>query len=155
MYLATADAVWYKDNTMTNWLNFSKGLPNTCWITNMMMYNNGTPNSAVRVSFYGRGVWESPLYSNIITSVPIASSPNPSLKVYPNPNNGTFTVLLQSTQTDAQIYIYNLLGQSVYTGILNEGSTIINLNAHTTGMYLYKVYSKTGVFISSGKLMVE
>ena len=156
IYIATSDAVWYKDTTMTNWLNFSKGLPNTCWITDLMMYADGTANSVVRVSFYGRGVWESPTYQAILDAVPSVSNNNPaSLKVYPNPNNGSFTVLLQNSDENAHMEIYNLLGQLVYTTDLTKGNNQISLNTHTAGMYLYKVYTKTGVFISSGKLIVE
>jgi trimeric autotransporter adhesin len=155
MYLATGDAVWYKDSTMTTWLNYSKGLPNTCWITSLMMYNDGTTNSVVRVSFYGRGVWESPTQNAVFLGEQAISGSPASLKVYPNPNNGSFTVSLNNSDENAQINIYNLLGQNVYTSKLNKGNTVINLNTHTPGMYLYKVYTKTGEFISSGKLIVE
>ena len=155
MYLATADAVWYRDTTMTNWLNFSKGLPNTCWITNLMMFNDGTINSVVRVSFYGRGVWESPTYAAILESTPTITNNTSSLKVFPNPNTGSFTVLLQNTDEDAQMEIYNMIGQNVYSTKLLKGSNQVSLTTHTPGMYFYRVYTKSGVFVSSGKLIVE
>ncbi len=155
MYLATADAVWYKDNTMSAWLNFSKGLPNTCWITEMMIYNDGTPNSSVRVSFYGRGIWESPLYSNIITAASTVNNNSSAVKIYPNPSNGIFTILLQNTTENAQLEIYNLLGQKIYVTQLHAFTTDVNLNPCTPGIYLYKVLSEKGVFISNGKIIVE
>ncbi len=155
IYLATADAVWYKDTSMTNWLNFSKGLPNTCWITSLMMFNDGTPNSVVRVSFYGRGVWESPTYNAILEASPTVTDDPALLKVYPNPNTGTFTVLLQNQETQSVMEIYNLLGQNVYTTTLTKGSNQVSLNTKTPGMYFYTVYTRSGVFVSSGKLIVE
>jgi len=155
IYLATGDAVWYKDSTLSDWVNYSKGLPNTCWITNLMMYNDGTANSVVRVSFYGRGVWESPTYNAILLGTPTVSSNVASPKVYPNPNNGSFTVVMQNANDNAQMDVYNLLGQKVYTTELNKDRTTVNLPTTTPGMYLYRVYTKAGAFIASGKIMVE
>ena len=63
MYLATTLGVYYRNNTMNNWQSFSTGLPVIAEITDMFGYFDGTSNSVLRVSYYGRGVWESPLYS--------------------------------------------------------------------------------------------
>ncbi len=154
MYLATGDAVWYRDTTMANWLNFSKGLPATCRISNMMMYNDGSANSSLRVSFFGRGVWETPLYRTILSAVTPVKSEG-TVTVYPNPNNGSFTVSLQNNNEEAQIEIYNLLGQTVFTSKLNTGKTELNLNTKPAGVYLYKVATKAGLYISSGKVIIE
>jgi photosystem II stability/assembly factor-like uncharacterized protein len=61
VYVGMATGVYYKNNTMSEWVNYSKGLPTIANITDFMMYNDGTSNSVLRVSYYGRGVWESPL----------------------------------------------------------------------------------------------
>lgn len=63
-YLATTLGVYYRNNTMNSWQSFSNGLPTIAEITDLFGYFDGTSNSILRVSFYGRGVWESPLYSN-------------------------------------------------------------------------------------------
>ncbi|MGP8217299.1 MAG: VPS10 domain-containing protein [Bacteroidia bacterium] len=154
MYLATGDAIWYKDNTMTNWLNYSKGLPATCRITNLMIYNNGTPSSLLRVSFYGRGIWESPLYSSITTGTTSVINAA-SLKIYPNPTSGRVTVALQGTGGDAEITIYDMLGQNVFSSVIYNGNTELNINRQAPGLYLYKVTSGKGEYISSGKLMIQ
>ena len=62
VYIANAKGVYYHDLTMFNWDNYSTGLPSIANIQDLMMYNDGSPNSKLRVGYYGKGVWESPLY---------------------------------------------------------------------------------------------
>jgi photosystem II stability/assembly factor-like uncharacterized protein len=64
MYVGLATGVYYRNNTMTNWTNFSNGLPTIANITDFMLFHDGTSNNVLRVSYYGRGVWESPLMPN-------------------------------------------------------------------------------------------
>ena len=76
IYIGLGTGVYYRNNTMTAWANFSKGLPTVANITDLMMFNDGTTNSILRVSYYGRGVWESPLNPN---SAILRSAENPVL----------------------------------------------------------------------------
>jgi len=75
------------------------------------------------------------------------------VNVFPNPSNGVFNISI--IQSKAKISIYNMLGQDVYSGDLAGGTNSIDLTGHAKGMYLYNVISDEGVFISSGKLMVN
>src|SRR5205085_9851997 len=61
VYIGSSMGVWYRNNTMNNWLNYSAGLPTIANINDLMLYNDGTGASKLRVSYYGRGVWESGL----------------------------------------------------------------------------------------------
>ncbi len=72
IYLANAKSVFYKNNTMSDWINYSNGLPLIADIRDLMVYNNNTSNNILRVSFYGRGVWESAFY-NAATAAPFAN----------------------------------------------------------------------------------
>lgn len=63
-YMATAFGVYYKNSSLANWQSFSNGLPTIASITDLTGYFDGTTASGLRVSFYGRGLWESPIYSN-------------------------------------------------------------------------------------------
>lgn len=62
IYVASAIGVFYHDLTMDHWDNYSTGLPTVANIQDLMMFNDGSPNSVLRVGYYGKGVWESPLY---------------------------------------------------------------------------------------------
>lgn len=59
LYIGTDIGVFFKDATMNIWQPFSQGLP-IVEVTQIEMYYAG---SKVRASTYGRGLWESPLYT--------------------------------------------------------------------------------------------
>jgi type IX secretion system substrate protein len=61
-----------------------------------------------------------------------------SITVFPNPNNGLFTLQLNSTEENVVVSIENNLGEMVYTGITNS-SKEINLQSLSGGMYFVKV----------------
>lgn len=61
IYISNAAGVYYRNASMNSWLNYSGGLPSIAQIHDLMIYEDGTGLSKLRVSFYGKGVWESPL----------------------------------------------------------------------------------------------
>lgn len=64
VYLATAIGVYYKNFSATDWVGYSQGLPSIAHITDFMVYHQGNAASKIRVSYYGRGVWEADLYNS-------------------------------------------------------------------------------------------
>lgn len=58
VYIATALGVYSRTSTSGTWQNISAGLPTICNITNLRLFNNTAATQRLRVSFYGRGVWE-------------------------------------------------------------------------------------------------
>ncbi len=69
LYVGTDVGVFYKDATMQNWIYYSTGLPATAKVTELEIYydNTNPENSVLRGSTYGRGLWESSLFSEDIT----------------------------------------------------------------------------------------
>jgi PKD repeat protein len=59
LYVATDVGVFYYDNTLSGWQPYSQGLPNV--VVNELEINYAT--SKLRAATYGRGIWESPLYT--------------------------------------------------------------------------------------------
>ncbi|MDA3881521.1 MAG: T9SS type A sorting domain-containing protein [Prolixibacteraceae bacterium] len=70
----------------------------------------------------------------------------PSLKVYPNPNNGHFTVHLENIETAAQVMIFNSIGSLVHQSITNEKITNINLTNIQSGIYFIRINSNNNQF---------
>ena len=68
IYALVGNAVYYRNNSMSSWLNFTFGLPTLAQARDLMIFHNGTGNGVLRVSFFGRGVWETPLYSTPVCS---------------------------------------------------------------------------------------
>jgi PKD repeat protein len=77
-----------------------------------------------------------------------------SATVYPNPNNGSFTVQLTNAQDKQQFTVYNVLGQQVYSAVLFANKTQVNIN-EPTGLYFYRIQSLEGKMVAEGKLMVK
>jgi hypothetical protein len=57
IFVQTGSNVYYKDSTTTTWTPCT-GLPSIAVFTDFMIYNDGTAKSVLRLSTYGRGVWE-------------------------------------------------------------------------------------------------
>ncbi|MEQ9187275.1 MAG: T9SS type A sorting domain-containing protein, partial [Cryomorphaceae bacterium] len=64
LYVGTDAGVYYKDNSLSNWVPFYDGLPTTAEITELEIYHVEGDWQArkLRAGTYGRGLWESDLY---------------------------------------------------------------------------------------------
>lgn len=58
LFVYAGNYVHSKNNTTTVWTNYTQNLPSVCAGKNMMLYNPGDASSVLRISTYGRGVWE-------------------------------------------------------------------------------------------------
>jgi hypothetical protein len=61
-----------------------------------------------------------------------------NVNIFPNPNNGSFTIDLENTE-NAVVKIYIISGQLILQKILAENTTKIDLTKHSKGMYLVKI----------------
>jgi hypothetical protein len=85
------------------------------------------------------------VYVHICTGIDDLSANGADIKIYPNPNDGHFTMELNFASPDANtIEIFNVLGEIVYvktlTG-LNKQELIFDLSA---GIYIAKISNKNG-----------
>jgi hypothetical protein len=85
-----------------------------------------------------------------------------SLSIFPNPNNGSFTVSCHAVRQLADsvsqtITIYNVLGEQVYNATLNQvqGDNNINISNQPNGIYLYRVLSGNGNLAGEGKIVIQ
>jgi len=101
---------------------------------------------------------------NAPTGVNEVNAEGEKVKVFPNPNNGRFTIEVNSEKLKGNnvTEIYNSLGQKVYSSSLipdsyrdHNSSFIIDLNGQSAGVYLYRITSENGDAISSGKFIIE
>ena len=71
LFVNAGSYLHYKNNTSTSWTNHSSnmGLPTVCNVSDLMIYNNGTAASILRLSTYGRGVWQCGVNENLVPSV--------------------------------------------------------------------------------------
>ncbi len=91
---------------------------------------------------------------------PMLSSNHPSSLLYPNPNNGKFTIKVKNEESVAKsaIEIYNVLGERVYSSLFQTSKVTlneINLSSQTSGMYLYRIINEKGQLQGEGKFIIE
>jgi PKD repeat protein len=68
LYVGTDVGVYYREASMSSWIPYMDGLPNVI-IDDMEIYY---PTNKLRAATYGRGVWETDLYSDPL-SAPVAA----------------------------------------------------------------------------------
>jgi len=93
--------------------------------------------------------------SSIFQAVPEEQKPLGGVVVYPNPNNGSFTIALQNVNEPAQVEIYNMLGEKVQSEKLNANNARLEMTSPASGVYFYRVIQENGSFIGSGKFVIE
>jgi sugar lactone lactonase YvrE len=78
-----------------------------------------------------------------------------TVSIYPNPNFGIFNVQLQNATSSEMLYIYNIIGEEMYSTTLNQnGTTEINLVGLRSGIYLYKIATSDTAIAFHGKVVI-
>ena len=85
-------------------------------------------NHSAKMSANNHGVNENP-----------QNTKQPSVNIFPNPNNGSFSIL--SDSTILKIDIRNLLGENIYSSQINSNKLELNLSDRPKGIYFIKLYS--------------
>ena len=63
---------------------------------------------------------------------------NQNMIVYPNPNNGQFTILLENFENSTHLLMFNAVGQTVYDVVTTERQNIVDLAGLQRGVYFIK-----------------
>lgn len=77
------------------------------------------------------------------------------LNIFPNPNNGSFTLSLSNVNEKCSFDVYNVLGERIYQSKVNSKSAPIDLSRQPQGIYFYRVLNENGKLIGNGKLIIE
>jgi uncharacterized repeat protein (TIGR03803 family) len=80
-----------------------------------------------------------------------------SIRIYPNPNTGSFTLAFSHPSGQSKVEVFNMLGSKVYDGMLmqTQHNEQINLGIQPDGLYFYRVLDENGNLISNGKLIIQ
>jgi hypothetical protein len=103
------------------------------------------------------------IQSDCALGTPKVNNNAATVNVYPNPNNGVFTVAFTHPEVVSglpTIEIYNVLGSKIYSAALNpsadgEGDKNIDLFSRPAGLYLYRVISQDGNLMGEGRLIIQ
>ncbi len=98
--------------------------------------------------------------NDVISGIPEITSSN-SVRIFPNPNNGIFTIALSHAElvsaSQPIVTIHNVMGEEVYFATLNQvqGDNLINLSDKPNGIYFYRVLSDADSLAGEGKIIIE
>lgn len=87
-------------------------------------------------------------FDNLISSLDDAEAQN-DFCIFPNPTNGTFNLLLPSEK--ANINIFNMFGQMIYSTQTNQKFTTLNID--NVGVYMIEISTQKGK--STQKLIIN
>jgi photosystem II stability/assembly factor-like uncharacterized protein len=141
LYIGTDVGVYYKDNTMTEWMPFNNGLPNVIVKELEIHYDNGTISAAT----FGRGVWESPL--NTLSTVNINDIEKLKFTIYPNPAKNEISI--RSNINNINVSIFSMTGKKV----IQTTSKTINVSSLAKGCYMITL--KSNGTIKREKLIIK
>lgn len=130
LYAGTDMGVFFKNDTMETWQYYGAGLPNTSVTDIDIQYNT----RKLRISTYGRGIWETTLKAAQINQAPEVSllSPEPDLHI-----SAGEKILLsaEAFDTDGEIEKVVFFNGQIKLGEAKSEPFEINLNAMPAGDY--------------------
>ena len=148
LYIGTDIGIYHKDNTMSEWQPFMTGLPNVEVAELEIHYGSGK----IRAATYGRGIWESFLYSN---PNKITNNFQSYVSVYPNPTKDYFTITtpLNNIPKNLTINIYNASGKIVITEKIVNSNQKIHVTNLKSAFYTYEIIG-FGIKPTRNKLII-
>ncbi|MES2513409.1 MAG: T9SS type A sorting domain-containing protein [Bacteroidota bacterium] len=143
LYVGTDVGVYFRDGSMAAWTPFMTGLPNVVVNDFEIFY----PTSKIRAGTYGRGVWQSDLYSNP-SSVPIANFSAASSCI-----NIPFVISDQSSGVPTA-WSWTLTGASPSTSVVkNPSVTYTAAGVYTVSLVSTNSNGSSAVFTSTINVM--
>ena len=143
----------------------ASGAPGYTWVSSTSAIGNGTvmalsPSVSATYSIFGEdthGCRDTATVAFVVdacTGLSNAGNSQVSIKIFPNPSNGIFTIEYSGVVgPDTKVLVFNNLGQKVAEHELSTRTTQATLNL-APGIYVYMI-GHSGNTFSSGKLMVE
>jgi Sortilin, neurotensin receptor 3,/Secretion system C-terminal sorting domain len=144
IYLGMDVGVYYRDNSMSDWVLFNASLPNVEIADLEIQYSLGK----LRAATYGRGVWESDLYGTTPFQAPELSAvlKNDDLakmnyKVYPNPVQSELSVEFYAENAGStRLLLIDRLGRQVekvhqVDVVKGFNKVVIDIRDLPTGVY--------------------
>lgn len=142
VYLATDMGVYYKKDTDTKWTLYTNNLPNViCTEIEIDVISK-----RVYVATFGRGIWVNDMVNDDDSGIEEQLYQS-SMNIYPNPNNGEFTLKIDGIDDSmVDIEIVDVLGRVMYSSShLVHGEIAINVKQYLlSGLYYLRVFNDKG-----------
>ncbi len=93
--------------------------------------------------------------SDIIGNEP-AVLPEWDARVYPNPNNGVFNIMVTGSSAALDVYVFNVIGEKVFElEILGDHGAKVDLTSLIEGIYVVQVVDKQRGEVRTMRMQVK
>ena len=84
-----------------------------------------------------------------VIAVGIESFANQSIRLYPNPTDGQFTIEIISNNGDSNLpyTVLNNIGAIIHEGVLTDNKTVVDLSNFANGMYIIKIVKEDKIIL--------
>jgi hypothetical protein len=155
VYLLTTNKVFYKNDT-SQWIDFSNRLPNVSFVNDIAVKKYNSQVRKVWVSIYGRGIWQSQVYQNLILNEATTSFSENKINIFPVPASSFITIeTATSDLVIKHITIYNEQGQLISSSnnTIQKSKLNLSLSKFAAGIYFMELETNNGVLMK--KFVVE
>ena len=116
-----------------------------------------TPSTICLVKILNDNGTKSDLSNNVFTitgSVGVNNETNTNLRltIYPNPSNGTFSILCSMLVVQS-LEIYNVLGEKFYSNAQQLANSVIDISSRPSGVYFIRI--KTNKETLNEKIVIQ
>ncbi len=153
IYVGTGVGMFYKDNTMPQFVEFQVGMPRGVMITDVKIHATA---GKVFAGTYGRGIWSANLRDQAYEGAAASARVNRNLLlgVYPNPTKGVFKIEWnETTEENQSLQIVDVMGKEVYTIPQFQNNMTVDLSNQVEGVYFLRL--KSGNEVLTKKLIVQ
>lgn len=82
--------------------------------------------------------------------------PNWDAQIYPNPNNGVFSVMISGSSAPLEVLVFNIIGEKVFElPVLGDHGAKIDLSGLEKGLYVVQVIDKNRGEIITKRMQIE
>ncbi len=152
IYVGTGLGIFYKDNTMTQFVEFQRGMPRGMPVVDLHIH---TGVGKIYAGTYGRGVWAANLYDQPYDGGAVSLKRDRSLllNVYPNPARDFVRIEWDDKNNEGQtLSIMDLHGRTIFTQQDFKGRIAFDMSLHAAG--IYTVQLKSGKEVLSKKFVL-
>lgn len=132
LYLGTETGILYRNDSIGNWVNYNQDLP----VVSITKIEVNNAIHKVRASTYGRGIWESKIFS---PAGIVESEFEKEICIYPNPANEVVNLEFNSfLPANVSISLINIIGKrikSIRIDNLTSNKIPINISNLVSGTY--------------------
>lgn len=86
----------------------------------------------------------------------VAPLPDWDARIYPNPNNGVFNIMISGSSASLDVLVFNVIGEKVYeVDILAEHGAKIDLTSLDKGLYVVQIVDEKRGDVRTMRMQVK